>query len=191
MKVVIDSSSLISLTRYYLPFDNNRKLYNFIKDKIELGEIIIIDRVLSECTYTQQGIVLKSLDYLGEKDFLKANKIPKKTDDIIAPAPQKFLRQVDNQFVNQVVYKQRNLTAVEYENQKESFLNGADMKQIILCLNYIKDGEDTILVTEETEISNDNKLFKKIPAICKELSIETITLPELIVRYQGITLDFK
>ncbi len=46
------------------------------------------------------------------------------------------------------------------------------------------------LVTEETESSNDNKLFKKIPAICKELEIETMTLPELIAKYDGINIDF-
>jgi len=191
VKVVIDSSSLVSLSRYYLPFDKNQKLYGFIKSKIESGEIVIIDRVFRECSFTSKGIVLQSLDFLDDKSFLKSNKVPKKTDDLIAPAPQKFLRQLDNQFVNRVILRQRKLTNVEYENQKESFLDDADMKQIILCLNYIQEGEETILVTEETEISNDNKLFKKIPAICKELNIETLTLPELISRYQGIDLDFN
>ena len=119
------------------------------------------------------------------------NKVPKKTDDLIAPAPQKFLRQLDNQFVNRVILRKSNLTDAEYEIQKEYFLNDADMKQIILCLNYIQKGEETLLITEETENSNDNKLFKKIPAICKELNIETLTLPQLISRYQGIDLDFK
>lgn len=191
MKVVIDSSSLISLSRYYLPFDRNQKLYDFIKSKIESGEIVIIDRVLRECSFTSKGTVLQSLDFLDDKIFLKSNKVPKKTDDLIAPAPQRFLRQLDNQFVNRVILRQKRLTDVEYENQKETFLNDAGMKQIILCLNYIQEGEETILVTEETENSNDNKLFKKIPAICKELNIETLTLPELISRYQGIDLDFK
>jgi len=65
------------------------------------------------------------------------------------------------------------------------------MKQIILCLNLIKEGERVVLVTEETESSNDNKLFKKIPAICKELEIETMTLPELIAKYDGIDIDFQ
>jgi len=51
--------------------------------------------------------------------------------------------------------------------------------------------EEVILVTEETESGNDNKLFKKIPAICKELNIPTMTLPELIERYDGIDIDFK
>jgi hypothetical protein len=46
-------------------------------------------------------------------------------------------------------------------------------------------------VTEESEVSNDNKLFKKIPAICKELDILTMTLPELLDKYDGINIDFK
>lgn len=35
MIVLIDTSSLISLVRYYLPFDKDQILYNFLKDKIE------------------------------------------------------------------------------------------------------------------------------------------------------------
>lgn len=191
MKVVIDTNSLLSLVRYYLPFDKKGVLFNFFKTKIEKGEIIIIDKVFQECTYNSKGIVLKTLDYLNDKTFLKSSKVPYKTDSLIAPSPAKFLRQLENQFVNKVVKRQRNLTNTEFENQKNSFLKDADMKQIILCLNLIKDGEEVVLVTEETESSNDNKLFKKIPAICKELKIETMTLPELIAKYDGIDIDFQ
>lgn len=70
-------------------------------------------------------------------------------------------------------------------------MNDADMKQIILCLNMQKGGDEVILVTEETESSNDNKLFKKIPAICKALNIATMTLPELLEEYDGIHIDFQ
>jgi hypothetical protein len=191
MKVVIDTNSLLSLVRYYLPFDKKGVLFNFFKTKIEKGEIIIIDKVFQECTYNSKGIVLTTLDYLNDKTFLKSSKVPFKTDSLLAPSPAKFLRQVENQFVNTVVRRQKNLSDTEFENQKNSFLSDADMKQIILCLNFIKDGEKVVLVTEETESSNDNKLFKKIPAICKELEIETMTLPELIAKYDGIDIDFQ
>lgn len=191
MKVVIDTNSLLSLVRYYLPFDKKGVLFKFFKSKIEKGEIIIIDKVFQECTYNSKGIVLTTLDYLNDKTFLKSAKVPYKTDTLLAPSPAKFLRQVENQFVNSVVRRQRKLTETEFENQKTAFLNDADMKQIILCLNLIKDGEKVILVTEETESSNDNKLFKKIPAICKELDIETMTLPELIAKYDGIEIGFQ
>lgn len=191
MKVVIDTNSLLSLVRYYLPFDKKGVLFNFFKTKIEKGEIIIIDKVFQECTYNSKGIVLTTLDYLNDKTFLKSSKVPFKTDSLLAPSPAKFLRQVENQFVNTVVRRQKNLSDTEFENQKNSFLSDADMKQIILCLNLIKEGEKVVLVTEETESSNDNKLFKKIPAICKELEIETMTLPELIAKYDGIDIDFQ
>jgi hypothetical protein len=179
------------LVRYYLPFDKKGVLFKFFKDKIEKGEIIIIDKVFQECTYNSKGIVLTTLDYFNDKTFLKSAKVPYKTDSLLAPSPAKFLRQVENQFVNSVVRRQRKLTETEFENQKNTFLNDADMKQIILCLNLIKDGEKVVLVTEETESSNDNKLFKKIPAICKELEIETMTLPKLIAKYDGIDIDFQ
>lgn len=191
MKVVIDTNSLMSLVRYYLPFDKKGVLFKFVKNKIEIGEIIIIDKVLQECTYNSKGIVISTLIYLNDKKFLKKSKSPYKTDSLLAPSPAKFLRQLEHQFVNAVVRKQRKITDTEFENQKNIFLNNADMKQIILCLNLQKDGEEVVLVTEETESSNDNKLFKKIPAICKELSIKTMTLPELLDKYDGIDMDFQ
>lgn len=193
MKVIIDTNSLLSLVRYYLPFDKNSVLFDFIKAKISHGEIIVIDKVLEECTYNSKGIVLDVLYYLKDKEFLKSNKLPFKTDSLIAPSPAKFLRQVDNQFVNSIVKKQRKLTEVEYENQKNSFMQNADAKLILLCLNLIKDDNNgqIYLVTEESENNNDSKLFKKIPSICKELNIETLTLPELLQKYSDINVEFK
>jgi hypothetical protein len=40
MKVVIDTSSLIALVRYYLPFDKDDTLKIFFKKKVETKEII-------------------------------------------------------------------------------------------------------------------------------------------------------
>lgn len=192
MKVIIDTSSLLSLVRYYLPFDKNFVLYELIKVKISQGEIIIIDKVLEECSYNSKGIVINKLNYLSDKLFLKAAKLPVKTDLLIAPSPAKFLRQIDNQFVNMTVKKSKKLSDVEYENQKNRFLEDTDMKLIILSLNLIKENkEEIILVTEETETSNDNKLFKKIPAICKELDIITMSLPEVLKKYNDINLMFE
>lgn len=191
MKVVIDTSSLLSLVRYYLPFDKKGVLFAFFKKKIEIGDILVIDQVLQECTYSSKGIVLSTLKYLGDKSFQKAYKVPYKTEDLLAPSPGKFIRQVESQFVNTVVRKQQNITETEFEISKDLFLKGADIRQVILCLNIQKDGERVVLVTEETEASNDNKLFKKIPAICKELEIETMTLPELLAMYDGINLGFQ
>jgi len=189
MKVVVDTNSLLALVRYYLPFDKKGVLFEFIINKIEIGEIIIIDKVLEECTYISKGIVLEKLDFLTDKAFLKKFKVPYKTESLIVPSSKQFFHLLGSVFVNSVIRKK--ITDVEFENQKEIFLESADMKQIILCLNLQRSGEDIVLVTEETESSNDNKLLKKIPAICKEIVIETMALPELFEQYDGINIDFQ
>ena len=191
MKVAIDTNSLLSLVRYYLPFDKKSVLFDFIKAKIKDGEIIIIDKILEECEYTSKGLVLSSIDYLIDKEFLKAHKIPSNTEFILPPAPAKFLRQVENQFVNGV--QKNRLTPVEFENRKNDFMNSADMKLILFCLNLKKDNpsDDIYLVTEETEDSNDSKVFKKIPAICRTLELETLTLPQMIDKFDEIDIEFK
>lgn len=189
MKVVIDTNSLLSLVRYYLPFDKKGVLFKFIKAKIEKGEIIIIDKVLQECIYNSKGIVISVLDYLNDKGFLKFAKVPFKTDSLLVPNTKHFFHQLSSVFVNSII--RRKLTDVEFENQKDIFIECADMKQIILALTIQQKGEKVVLVTEESETSNDNKLFKKIPAICKELDIETMTLPELLEKYDGIDIDFQ
>lgn len=190
MKVIIDTNSLLSLVRYYLPFDNENLLFNFIKDKIENGEIIIIDKVYEQCTYNSKGLVLKQLSFLTDKAFLKKSKTPHKTDTLLAPSPAKFLRMVENQFV--VAVQRKKITDVEFEVTKNKHLEDADTKQIILCLNLMQSESEVYLVTEETAESNDNKLFKKIPAMCNELNIKCITLPQLLKIYENeINVLFK
>lgn len=189
MKVVIDTSSLLSLVRYYLPFDNDDYLFNFFKGKIEKGEVIIIDKVYEECNYTAKGLVLKQLHFLTDKNFQKNANFPHKTDSIVAPSPAKFLRMVENQFAIGV---QRNkLSDIEFEIQKNIFLESADIRQIILCMLLINKGYKVVLVSEETAERNDNKLFIKIPAMCKQLEIPTMTLPELIKHLQEINFNFS
>lgn len=187
MKVVIDTNSLLSLVRYYLPFDKKGVLFQFIKSKIENGDVIIIDKVLEECTYNSKGLVIEKLNYLADKAFLKTAKVPYKSDSLLVPNTKQFFHQLNSVFVNTPI--RRKLTDVEFENQKNSYIDSADMKQVIFALNLKNKGEHVFLVTEETESSNDNKLFKKIPAICKELKIETMTLPELIAKYDGIDIE--
>lgn len=192
MKVVIDTSSLLSLVRYYLPFDKQNKLFDFIKSKIEKSELIIIDEVLRECENTAKGITVQKMEYLIEKDFHKTHKFPVNTEFLLPPAPAKFYNQVDNSFINGSV--RNKLTDVQYESMKSSFLASADARMIIYCLNEIKNNpsERIILVTEESEESNDHKTFKKIPTICKFLSIEVNTLPKLLEIYNGeIDLEIK
>ena len=71
-------------------------------------------------------------------------------------------------------------------------MNSPDMKLILFCLNLKKHNpsEEIYLVTEETEDSNDSKIFKKIPAICRTLGLETLTLPQMIDKFDKISLKF-
>ena len=43
-------------------------------------------------------------------------------------------------------------------------------------------------LTEEPRASNDSKLFKKIPAICDILGINSISLPDLLSRSGDIEI---
>jgi hypothetical protein len=186
MKVVIDTSSLLSMVRYYLPFDKENRLYNLVKSKIESGDMILIDRIHKECKYISQGDILKQLSFLTDVK-------PHKTVDMIAPSPDKFMRQVENQFIRQGM---RNLlTDIQFESQKTLFMNSADMGLILYSLNAVKHpnlfSEKIVILTEETEHNNDRKLFHKIPAICKILGITTMTLPELLGQCPDIEVSLK
>lgn len=188
MKVIIDTSSLLSLVRYYLPFDDRTKLFDFIKSEFEKGDLIIIDEVYQESQYIAKGMVLDSLDYLKDKDFKKQHKLPLKTKDLIPPSPRKFYNLLDNNFTTK--YANR-LNDAEFEERKKEYLKTADARMIILALTKKSNKEEVAIITEETENGNDVKAFKKIPAICRILNIKVMTLPELLQYYQGINLEFN
>lgn len=178
MTVLIDTSSLLSLVRYYLPFDKDNYLFDFFQEKIENKEIIVIDKVFEECKFTSKGVVLDKLEYL------KAKKNQEKTD-LYLPS-RKFFNQLENNFINGSA--KNKLTSVQFENRKNDYLESADAKLLLYSLAKVKD--NFIIVSEETESSNDNKAFKKLPAICRFLNLGIITLPELIEKYEGIDLTF-
>ena len=86
------------------------------------------------------------------------------------------------------------LNSIQYDALRNDYLGSADAKLIIYCLNHQTNHpiDKIILVSEETETNNDKKLFQKIPAICRFLSIDTLTLPELLNLYKSeINLEFK
>jgi hypothetical protein len=90
MKAVFDTSSLVALIKYYLPFDYNATLLGQIEEHLVTGEMIIIDEVLNECKGTAQGIVISKLSFLGEPTFLKKHKIVKQTDSLLPPSQKKI-----------------------------------------------------------------------------------------------------
>ncbi|MBI3883906.1 MAG: DUF4411 family protein, partial [Sphingobacteriales bacterium] len=141
--------------------------------------------------YISKGIVLETLSFLNDKAFNKTHKLPLNTEFILPPAPAKFYRMVDNNFV--VAVQRARLNETQYDSLKNDFMNSADMKMILTSLNLKKDNplEDILLVTEETEVSNDNKVFKKIPAICSQLDLLTINIQQLIEKLEGVKIEIK
>lgn len=180
---IIDTCSFLALVRYYLPFDNNLTLFNFFKDKIESSEFIVLDKVLDECKFNTQGLVVNKMGFLKEKTT------PILGTSGILPN-NKFNKMVDNQFINASV--RISLGAEQYEQMKLQFLDSTDAK-IIICAynNNLSDKSPSLIVTEETETNNDKKYFKKIPAICKMLDIETVTLPNLILSQLNLDLNIE
>lgn len=179
MMFIFDTSSFVSMARYYLPFDSEDRIYHNAKISIEDGRIILIDAVLEECRYVAGRIVVEKLDFLDDKDFLKSYSIPVKTKDIIPAAPKRFYNMVENNFTTPV---KKNLTDIQFENLKQEFLASADARMVMYAYNNKHENPDSMifLVTEESGQANDNKAFKKLPAICKQLNIPTLALPEYL-----------
>lgn len=187
MKVIIDTSSLLALVRYYLPFDHQNMLFDFVYDEIKNQNITIIDSVLKECEYFSKGLIIKRLKYLNQKEFKEQFKFPYRTKDLLAPFPKKFNNLLNSNFRTPL---SKRLTEAEFEEEKDKYLKSADARMIILALKIKTDNENIAIVTEESHVENDNKTFKKIPAICKILGIQTMSLPELICS-KGIEIDFN
>ena len=180
MNAVIDTSSLLAFVRYYLPFDTKNKFKNLVKSKFESGEIIILDKIVSESKYIAKGIILTELDFIKEttKEIIKTNSlIPSK----------KFYNLLDNQFCNKDIIKLKGITETEFELEKTRFLNSPDASLILYALT-IKN-ENPIIITEETKTANDNKIFKKIPEICHSIALESCSIPNLFKDHFKIDLS--
>ena len=182
MKVVIDTSSLLSLVRYYLPFDTDDKLKKLFQSKVESGEIVVPDKVAEECGYVAGGIVLKELPFLADK------KTQTKTNELFPP--KAFFNMLDNQFINFAVVGKLYLTVEEYEARKTAYLENADAKIILYAYTQNKLGKPVTVVSEESSAGNDDKMYKKIPTICNAIGINCIQLPELLRRLGEIQVKF-
>lgn len=167
MKAIIDTCSLISFVRYYLPFDQDNQLKNFLETQILEKKIIVLDKVAKECEYTSQGLVISALPFIKNKKYITS------TSSLIAPA--KFHKLIDNNFL--IGSEKKGLTDAEYQSKRDGFLNSADCAIILYAYNN-KASEEIIIITEETGYNNDGKVFKKIPENCKIIDVKTQTLPE-------------
>lgn len=180
MKVIIDTSSLVSLVRYYLPFDKEGKLKAFIEERIEAKNLIVLEQVVEECKLQGKGQVVKALPFI--------DKPKNKTAVTDVPVNKKLFNMIDNNFINGSIAGQ--LPAAEYQLARDKFMKTADFA-MTLYADSIKDKEDVVIVTEETGYSNDGKPFKKIPGICDTIGVKTLNLPTFLSESSIIDLTVE
>lgn len=177
---IIDTSSLIAIARYYLPIKDEVKLLRFIESKFRKGELVLLKSIHLEASRTQKGLALNLMEFLNDR------KLQYNDADLMPPAPKKFSNQLDN---NLCVTAQRKILGAEkYSLQKDQYMKSGDAKLIFYALNNMD--KIPVVITEETMLSNDGKLFKKIPAICDILGIRHMTIAEWLVA-NGLSLAWS
>ena len=177
-KYLIDTSSLLILTRYFNPFDK-KFFHDWLKKMFFSEDFIFLDSVKSECKKVSKGVVL------SEYSFLDSDEIKKKTlksEEIISP---KIHNKIDN---NWATNNQKKLSENVYDGEKNKFISSADCQLIICALQNKVSSSNYIVVTEESSYSNDNKLFKKLPLICNDEQIQCLNITEVLKRF--IEIDF-
>ena len=177
--IIIDTSSLSNFIKYYY-FDKNNsneinsKLQEFILEKINLGEIIIIDKVFDE--------------FLGQefKDFRK--EIKKSVQDTMHLF-EKVSESMNKYYIesNERFYKDELQILEEKERMERGYY--ADLYLIEKCKEIKKNGKKPILITEEN-FKGDGKLFEKIPKICKNEEIECKMIPHALFEVYKEELKF-
>ena len=172
---LFDTCSLIALVRYYLPFDKNNMLRDFIYSGFKSKEFLMLKQVQSECKQVSNGLVFSKFPQLKNIQSINFNKI----------VTDKVHRLIDNNFI--VSQSQINrLTNEEYESQKRDFINGADFNLIHCAME-----NHYTIITEETPTNNDNKLFKKISAICEMQGIKCASISILLQTRLDINFAIK
>ncbi|MFZ5939828.1 MAG: DUF4411 domain-containing protein [Bacteroidota bacterium] len=181
MRAVIDTSSLLALVRYYLPFEKEFSLTKLIQGKIKNGELILLDKVALESVRVSRGVIAEKLPVIKDKKHQFV------TDFLLPEAG--FIRDLENKLSYPV--QKRKLGETEFENRKREFLESADAKLILFCLADKRSPslDELILVTEESRASNDGKLFKKLPVLCELLDIGHCNLTSLLIEHFKVRMS--
>ncbi|MDI9348040.1 MAG: DUF4411 family protein [Methylacidiphilales bacterium] len=156
---IIDTSSLISYCDYYLPLDFKKLLSNFLKEKIESKDILLIDKVIDESRKTRNGVVIKNLQFINNDTLGIKTIITKEDHELIA-----------TNFLNKKLVPIN--SKVNYITEKNNYINTADPALIL----YARKNNYTIITEEQSNNSNYKKIFNKIPTICASLKINCISM---------------
>lgn len=179
MTGIIDTSSLIAIARYYLSIKEECDILQFLESKFRNGELLLLKTVYNEAKKTQKGISTTLMSFLNDET------LHIKDEDLLPPSPQKFSNLIDNNFCIPVMRK--TLNEDQFQQHKLEYMKTADMKMILYVLN--NKNLNPIIITEETHVSNDKKLFRKIPAICDQLGIKHTQITKWLVD-NGISLNW-
>ena len=179
MKGIIDTSSLLNVAKYYLPFDKNGKLKRQLELLFNSGEILVIDKVELQSRNIAKGVVAHELPFI----FNQRKRIIN-TSAVLPDA--RFFTRLETDYCNQFIRIRKKLTDAEFDNQKSEFLKDADAKMILYALKIA--GSKPTIVTEESSNQNDGKLFKKIPTICSLEGIDCCTVPEFFKQHCHLDL---
>ncbi|RAX53905.1 hypothetical protein CCY99_05865 [Helicobacter sp. 16-1353] len=170
MEYLLDTNSLLSLVRYYLPFDSDNRLKGFIELQFKDRNFLLLKEVKSECERVSSGIIMQQLKLSNIQCTPSSNSIDKKMHNLI-----------DNNFA--IPKFKQELDVDEYENNKNQYIQSADFQLIFNAYTH-----NRTIITEETPSNNDKKLFKKIPIICNEHRIKCISLPTFLKK--NISVSF-
>lgn len=160
---IVDTNTFITPYKSYYPFDIAPSFWEFFKNNIENGNIIIIDKVFNEI------IKGKNDDELSKWiKGISSKQINKPTKEIID-----FYREIINYINNNTTYHD-NATKVWSES------DCADPWLIATAKAY----NSTLTTLEKTNNPAKNKLTKeaKIPDIASEFEVECCDLYEMIRR---------
>lgn len=195
MNAIIDTSSLMALVRYYLPFDKDNALKGLFQNYFESGSLVIIDKVVEEAGYQAQGLIIDSLEFLSQ--YSECAKQVHSTVDLLPY--QRFINRLDNEFCDKDFIKAKGLheNRAQYEVARKNYLDSADAKIILYADKENRKNSGSLfssenriwVITEETPYGNDNKPFKKIPAICKLMDIDCCTLPVFMKKHYKLNLS--
>ncbi len=165
---VIDTCSLLNLVTFYLPFDKDSTLMNFLESQIDSKEVIVIDHVYKQCGWVLGGLIKERIPFLKKHLIDTTTYLPDK----------KFFHLLNNDFkVNELCKK---LIPADFEQVKSKFTDDADVKMLLYCNKHKTLFSDVRLLTDETGKNNDSKYFKKLPTLCEIMDINCINLPDFL-----------
>jgi hypothetical protein len=180
-KVIIDTNSISNFFRYYYFYDNKSKkeesklfidLCNFLVNEINKGNIIVIDKVDDELE--------SSWEY---KKFIYP-KIKNK----IFKTEYVFLAEITELSKNVIEKNKKDFTPEVIEAEINKF---ESVYADLYLIAYSIKNEGTILITDETSNENhNNKLFPKIPNLCKEYNVKWGNISYLLFNIYGSRLKF-